>query len=100
MNNALGSVYAGRYWERAKTLAEGIPAMSFAAGSNPIQKFGIGRNIDIMTLQTGWPEVRPKLNPADENDNRRRWFHSDAKDVAFFFNYSLYQSWVDEGDLK
>ncbi|MBL9131779.1 MAG: alpha/beta hydrolase, partial [Verrucomicrobiaceae bacterium] len=47
---SLGSATASQYWVRAKTLAEGIPSLSFPAGSNPIGDFD-DRNIDLMTLK-------------------------------------------------
>ncbi|MBL9129572.1 MAG: hypothetical protein JNG86_00120 [Verrucomicrobiaceae bacterium] len=83
---------------RAKTLAEGIPSLSFPAGSNPIGDFD-DRNIDLMTLKDNeaWPAVRPTMSLTD---TRRRWFHSDTIDVALRYNFPLFNHWLNQGNLK
>lgn len=86
-NLAQGSAAANEYNVRAKTIAEGIPSLSFAAGRNNINAFQ-QQNLDLMTLKTGWPR-------ANEN-----WKHSDLKVVAFRYNHQLYKQLVDLGGLK
>jgi hypothetical protein len=64
---ALGHAEAAKYNEVSKALAESLPALTFAAGSNPIDVFdstapGVpDRNYDMMTLRNGWPESRIPL---------------------------------------
>lgn len=82
-----GSAAAYEYLTRAKTLAEAIPALSFAVGRNEVGAF-LRNNIDLMTLKDGWPS-------ADG-----RWRHGDAKDVSYRYNHKLYEHWVDLGALK
>ncbi len=90
-----GSPTAAQYWPRAKTLAEGIPSLSFPTGSNPISGFiGSGRNVDLMTLQSEWPQSR--INTTQFGT---RWLHSDAIDVALRFNHLLFTSWINQGAL-
>jgi hypothetical protein len=86
-----------------KLLAEAIPALSHATGRNPIDHFGFPLNyqtygnIDLMTLKrdNGWPAVR--LQDAFKQD---RWLHGDFRDVAYFYNYKLYDDIVSKGGLK
>ena len=64
---------------RAKFLADAIPATSFAAGANPIQNDAVSGNINYETCKTTvWP--RPE----------RKWWHSDMKNVAYFFTWQLF----------
>jgi hypothetical protein len=83
-----------------KLLAEAIPALSHATGSNPIDYFGVpvtiagDGNIDLMTMKRGdnaWPSVRGSTH---------NWLHGDFRDVAYFYNYNLYDDIVSKGGLK
>jgi hypothetical protein len=87
MNAAQGSAAANEYLTRAKTLAEGIPSLSWAAGRNEIDNYE-DQNTDLMDLKTGWPRGDGK------------WLHSDAGDVAFRYNHLLFKRWIDLGALK
>jgi hypothetical protein len=87
MDASSGSAAAAEYATRAQVLAEAIPALSVAAGRNPITGFN-DRNISMMDLKDGWPR-------ADG-----RWRHSDAKNVAYRFNHRLWETWVQLGGLK
>lgn len=70
---------------RARILADGIPATSFAAGANFIGNNGVAGNINYGTCRSGtWPR--------DEN----RWLHSDIKKVAFCFNHLFFKKLVNE----
>jgi hypothetical protein len=86
-SGADGSAAANEYHTRAKTLAEGISSLSFAAGRNSIDNYE-DENTDMMTLKTGWPR------------GDGRWLHSDAGDVAFRYNHQLFKRWIDLGGLK
>ncbi len=64
---------------RAKFLADAIPATSFAAGANLLQNGTVSGNIDFLNCESeGWPR--------DEGE----WRHSDIKNVAYFFNWELF----------
>jgi len=88
---------------QAKCLAEGIPALSYAQGSNPAARYhfgGVNRNFDLNTnynasdssgFKNGWPASR--LN--DQN-----WKHGDYIQVAYYFVYPLYTKIVNDGGLK
>ncbi len=98
MHPARGNAKAKEYWVRAKTLAEAIPASSQPCGSSRIDLFE-NRNKDLMDwTNDGWPQERYLKMP--DGSTRYRWWHSDAKDVAFRYNHSLFESWVQKGELK
>jgi hypothetical protein len=99
MNAAQGSAAANEYPTRAKTLAEGIPSQSFAAGMNSINNYG-GRNTEMMALKSGWPQERLNDPKMVMPNGEGRWLHSDANDVAFRYNYKLFDRWIELGELK
>jgi hypothetical protein len=79
----------------AKCLAEGIPALSYALGSNFAAKFddvGLGGSADLNgpAFKNGWPSSR--------SDNE--WKHSDCLNVAYEFNFKLYERVVSDAQLK
>jgi hypothetical protein len=54
-----------------------------------------------MNLYDGWPQARLiKRSDMLINTNIGRWFHSDAKDVAYRYNYPMWNKYVEIGDLK
>ena len=66
---------------RDRILADGIPAQTFAAGANAIS--GVSGNCNMDSLRNDrWPS------------NRDGWFHSDLKNVAFWYTYKLFQKIV------
>ena len=69
---------------RARILADGIPAMSFAAGANPLAKTVIG-NIDYGNCKsrTGWPRKDGS------------WRHSDIKNIAYIYNEKFFKKIVE-----
>lgn len=69
---------------RARILADGIPAMSFAAGANPLAKTVIG-NIDYGNCKsrTGWPRKDGS------------WRHSDIKNIAYIYNEKFFEKIVE-----
>ena len=59
---------------QSRILANGIPAISFAAGANVLGEDSILKNLNYpQYLENGYPE------------NRSGWFHSDIKKLSFFF---------------
>ena len=86
---ANGSTTASEYLVRADALGTAIPALSFPTGRNPIPLFDQqDRNVNLMDLKDGWPR------------SAGRWFHSDAKNVAYRYNHKLWEKWVDDGGLR
>ena len=70
---------------RARILADGIPAMSFAAGANPLGSDAVSGNINYATCKaTPWPR--------DEG----QWYHSDIKNLAFRFVHRFFEKLVNE----
>ena len=69
------------YRLRAKMLGDAIPAESFAAGRNMIG--GVSGNYNYQGQQIdGWPRKDRRGNSL--------WYHSDIKDVSFFFTYPFF----------
>ena len=69
------------YQLRAKMLGDAIPAESFAAGRNMIS--GVSGNYNYQGQQIdGWPRKDRRGNSL--------WYHSDIKDVSFFFTYPFF----------
>lgn len=80
------------YITRAKLLAEGIPAVSYATGANPVPGFGANRNFDMSELyrtDDQWPSERD-----DE------WLHGDIHQVAAVYLHSLYTNILSKGGLN
>ncbi len=79
--------------QKYKLLADAIPAISFAAGSNPIESFTNGEhennNINYANfMSAGWPRT--------DSDGTYQWHHSDIKDIAYFFLSQFYRRIVHE----
>ena len=69
------------YALRAKMLGDAIPAESFAAGRN--ETGGVAGNYNYQGQQIdGWPRKDRRGNSL--------WYHSDIKDVSFFFTYPFF----------
>ena len=65
----------------AKMLGDAIPAESFAAGRN--ETGGLAGNYNFQGQQIdGWPRNDRESNPL--------WYHSDVKDVSFFFTHPFF----------
>ena len=73
-------------------LAEAIPALSFAAGTNSV--VGMQGNFNMQTLQNGWPDSRVKDSQLGMN-----WLHSDFKKVSLNYVRELYDQLIDIGGL-
>jgi hypothetical protein len=93
---ALGSQEAAKYDEVSKALSESLPALSFAAGANPIDILNSaqiscpGRNYNMMTLknQNKWPRT-------DED-----WLHGDIRSVAYLYTRQVYDIIANIGQLN
>lgn len=99
---ALGHAEAANYDEVSRALAESLPSLTFAAGSNPIEAFSASipgmpvRNFDMMASRNGWPESRT----ADPNADLRGWLHSDIRNVAYLYTHRVYEKWIELGGLN
>lgn len=93
-NGPSGSAYAQT--NRSSILSAAIPALTLPLGANPVTDPGIvARNIDMQTLENGWPLGRAQ-NPAEAVN----WHHSDLRVVAYTFTYQLFNQIVIAGNLK
>ncbi len=76
-------------------LAKGIPALSPATGRIVFRESnGNDSNLDADE------SYRPNGWWRTSGDLKNRWLHSDIKDVAFYYVYSLFHNFVDKGALK
>ncbi|MBI5382385.1 MAG: hypothetical protein HZA31_10840 [Opitutae bacterium] len=85
---------------QAKCLAEGIPALCYPQGSNRSAKYNdLGGNFDINIpysrtsgtgFKNGWPSSR----------SNQDWDHGDYIQIAYTFNFPLYETMVANGALK
>ena len=79
--------------ETDELLAEAIPAISTAAGNTqvtPSTKPNFSFNISTLK-ENGWIYRNDEL---EEN-----WLHEDLIDMAYLYNYKLYEKLVNDGDL-
>ncbi len=73
-------------------LALGVPALSGALGSNGINLPGWINNYDMDANKAlGWPRTGYYAD---------RWLHSDLRNMAYLYTYTLFEKLVLEGDLE
>ena len=73
---------------RARILADGIPALSFAAGANEFKPGVVSANInytDSAYFKNGYPE----------DLKSKRWRHSDLKRFAYYFVYGFFNKIIE-----
>jgi pimeloyl-ACP methyl ester carboxylesterase len=94
-----GSDYA--LANRNRILADAIPALTLPIGANPVPAFDpIHRNFDMQTTyENGWPSGRRKLEVGN-TPAFGEWHHGDFRQVAYTFNYGLYDAFVNFGNLR
>jgi len=92
-NGSLGATEQQQFDTRAKLLAEAIPALSLAVGSNALGVEG-ARNFDMNSSkfrsELEWPSGRSGSD----------WRHSDLLRPAYAHNHALYDEIVTQGDMK
>jgi pimeloyl-ACP methyl ester carboxylesterase len=94
-----GSAYATLNGNRI--LSDAIPALTWPVGSNPVPKFTPNdQNIDMMTLENGWPVGRGSPRWPSVTTAFGEWHHSDFHEVAYTFTYHLFDQFVTVGNLK
>lgn len=86
---------------RAAHLTQGVPSLTQAAGRIRFQGpiMANGTNFDENQDDEGVGIVRYHGWPL-RSDYPMRWLHSDMKDVAFWYNYKLYDKFIEVGGLK
>jgi hypothetical protein len=89
-----GAVAAKGDGDRAFYLAEEVPALSFPAGSTPVESFRWKE--DLNEIRHGWPEIRSDVRQGLNN----RWLHCDLKDVSYLHTFPLFIEMVNNGGLK
>ncbi|MFK5923034.1 MAG: hypothetical protein QM496_12715 [Verrucomicrobiota bacterium] len=94
-----GSALANKKLVKYHVLASGIPALSFAAGSNPIgggnmknRRFNM--QTTFMTNADQWP-----TEGHEDNKSSGKWLHSDFYGVALSHIYKMYEKMVKLGSL-
>lgn len=75
-------------------LAEGIPALSPAAGKTAIfdASHAFNMNTTFKPEEGAWGRDNSHVY-------KKRWRHSDMKDMAFFYTHLLFDELVEKGDL-
>ena len=82
---------------RASLLAYAIPALSQAAGTQPLPLDPVSRNVDMNDISAnGW--WRTGQGEKEELDDR--WLHSDLKETPFLHVHPLFERLVTTGELK
>lgn len=74
-------------------IAQGMPALSYAAGRNSIDIPGFyNYNMDDSANQpNGWGRSGEPYND--------RWLHNDLKNMAYLYTYILFNELVSQGGL-
>ena len=91
---AKGSAEADKKQVQYELLATAIPALSYAAAANPLEKLdeeddSKDRNFNMMNLKNGdWPAERGG-----------EWYHSDFRDVAMSYTWPMFQEMIKQGEL-
>ena len=88
---------ARSYDRVSRALAESLPALSFATGSNPVdvavrENFNMNDESEIKI--NGWPESRLAREPGE-----RGWMHSDIRAVAYLYTYKVFDRFIELGGL-
>ncbi|HBA84461.1 MAG TPA: hypothetical protein DCZ95_10240, partial [Verrucomicrobia bacterium] len=74
-------------------IAQGVPALSYAAGIDAIAPLGLDRNYNANDHKpNGWGR--------SGGDYGARWLHSDLKNMAYFYTYDLFNQLVSQGGLQ
>jgi hypothetical protein len=73
---------------RSKFLACAIPARSFAMGANESDGVLVNVSMELCMPRNGaWPKNR-------SGADKKYWYHSDYKNVAYFYTYLLFKGFV------
>ena len=80
-------------------LAEYVPAISSPVGGHPVLAVP-GRDIDLNLNSSDQGIPRPNGWGRHDDVYLENWFHSDMKDMAFFYVYPLFDELRTKGNLK
>lgn len=80
-------------------LAKHVPALSSPIGAIPLPRVG-DQNVDMNLAAEGGGIPRPNGWGRNHPTLGASWFHSDMKDMAYFYVYKLYEEIVLKGGLK
>lgn len=81
-------------------LGMGIPALTPSTGRSIIPPFGDQRQFDLNNAEANKTIFKANDWPNRGDSDFQNWLHNDMKDVAYFFNYRLFDRVVDVGGLK
>jgi hypothetical protein len=87
----VGSDIAANKQNHAQLLAEMIPALTWPAGSSKVQKIAEEKNYNMPEVHAANTDKWPRSKNANET---LPWKHGDVRDLAYFFNYPLYNEIV------
>ena len=76
-------------------IAQGVPALSYAAGVNSFSLPGLDRNYDADS-----PAHKPNGWGRSGGAYDTRWLHSDLKSMAYFYTYDLFNELASRGGLQ
>ena len=83
---------------RAAHLTQGVPALTPPTGRSGLESARIA-SVDENASASQNGIIKPHNWPA-RSSYGMRWLHSDMKDVSFWYNYKLYEKFIEEGGLK
>ena len=93
-----GPIAARSYDRVSRALAESLPALSFATGSNRVGGDVVRENFNMNDERVikinGWPESRLAREPGE-----RGWMHSDIRAVAYLYTYKVFDRFIELGGL-
>jgi hypothetical protein len=52
-------------------------------------------NLNSADFQRGWPRER-----TEDDKLNTRWLHGDARTIAYVFNHTLFEKWIQLGNLN
>ena len=82
-----------------RALAEHVPAVSSPVGGRMV--FTVpGRDVNMNLDSAGQGVPRPNGWGRNDGVYLDKWFHSDMKDMAFFYVYPLFDDLATKGTLK
>ena len=81
-------------------LARGIPALSWPTGRRTISAISVNENFNMDASFVNGIHCRPNDWGRNDEDYGKQWLHGDLKDMAFFYNFRIFENIVKTGGLK
>lgn len=85
---------------RGAHLAQGIPALTPAAGTTEIATLGTMRNFNLDNVDENENGVVRPNGWSMRTNYPGRWLHSDMKDIPYYYNFRFYELIIEKGGLK